>query len=252
MTKTAGSLTEVLDALVKLRTAQLAAELDGSLHGCLNNEIEGQLKIEVYGLCRKVHPDLKDKYPNGWSLSQADTVDEVLNKLGLKLAIADAQSEASNQKNTQLSMTDSLPHKSEYKDRYCLEYAIALLIDHNRKGDIGVTVEVGFGDKDDKIVLIHAVVHTTGFGLVSRTLGEDDSTGNHKRGHLKSLCIQWSDEERINSKIDGYSIESFCTTEEVRERAFALGIPIDQFAVMTAGLEIRKQCIESLNNAPSE
>ena len=97
MTTTAGSLTEVLDALVKLRTAQLAAELDGSLHGCLNNEIEGQLKIEVYGLCRKVHPDLKDNYPNGWSLSQADTVAEVLNKLSLKLAIVDAQSEASKE-----------------------------------------------------------------------------------------------------------------------------------------------------------
>lgn len=119
---------------------------------------------------------------------------------------------------------------ADFVGRYCIEYAIALLSAHDKRGHIGPTIEVGFGDESDGNIVVHAIVHT---------LGEEDSTGTFSRGYLQELCVQWRDAERNatgrSSSDISYWIESFRDTEDLRDRFFELSLPpIDQYHVSRA------------------
>ena len=119
----------------------------------------------------------------------------------------------------------------DFEGRYCVEYAIALLALHVGAGHIGPTIEVGFGDMDDTIIVLHAIVHT---------LGEDDSTGRFRRGYLQDLCVRWRDAERSDprrtSSDISYFIESFRSTEDLRDRLWVLRlrVPPEQGRILRA------------------
>lgn len=71
-----------MQAIVSARVRQLAENLDGDLHGFFEEE---SLEIVVTGHCRKVHPELRDTYPNGWCLLARETIDEAMRAIGAEL-----------------------------------------------------------------------------------------------------------------------------------------------------------------------
>lgn len=80
------TFTEMVEYLAEERAKQLTQELEGEdLSGGWD---EDERVIYVLGHCNKVHPDLKEQYPKGWSLLQRETIDEALEKLGLTLSVA--------------------------------------------------------------------------------------------------------------------------------------------------------------------
>lgn len=76
---------EAIEAIVVARVRQLGPELDGELHGDFDAD---SLEIVVSGWCRKVHPDLRDRYPNGWALLHRESIDNAMGALGAELNLA--------------------------------------------------------------------------------------------------------------------------------------------------------------------
>jgi len=75
---------QLIDFLVKARTQQLSEELDGDLNGIWDDD---EQNIIVCGQCHKVHSDCRGAYPDGWHLMQCETIDEVLEVLGLEIQL---------------------------------------------------------------------------------------------------------------------------------------------------------------------
>lgn len=78
---------QMIDTLVFLRVKQMNHEFDARLSGHYDQEID---RIEIYGHCNKVHPDLVDVYKNGWELGHTETLDEAMAKCNLTLLLQEA------------------------------------------------------------------------------------------------------------------------------------------------------------------
>lgn len=84
------TLRDLVEHVMALRKAQLERELDATLNADSEFTYDhdgGEIKLSFYGHCRKVHPDLVETYPNGWSMVQDETLDEALDKLNLTLEL---------------------------------------------------------------------------------------------------------------------------------------------------------------------
>lgn len=81
------TLRDLVDHVTALRKAQLEQELDATLNADSEFDEDDGIKLSFYGHCRKVHPDLVETYPNGWSMMQDETLDETLDKLNLTLEL---------------------------------------------------------------------------------------------------------------------------------------------------------------------
>ena len=78
------TFTQFIDKIGNLRKAQLSEELQGNITKYLD---EDRMLFEFYGNCKKVHPDLANQYPNGWSMGTEETIDDVLDKLNLTIEL---------------------------------------------------------------------------------------------------------------------------------------------------------------------
>ena len=71
-----------------LRKEQLSKELDGNISKYFDEE---NMTFKFYGHCNKVHPDVKETYPNGWEMGTTETIDEVLQKLNFTIELGGAK-----------------------------------------------------------------------------------------------------------------------------------------------------------------
>ena len=80
--------SEFVQEVYNRRLAQLNSDLDANLNGHISGS-----KLEFHGHCRRVHPDLVEMYPNGWCLSQKETVEESMINLGIEITLTAKQPE---------------------------------------------------------------------------------------------------------------------------------------------------------------
>lgn len=81
------TLNQIIEKIIAKFGALLSAELDGKINGHYDEE----KNVACFsGHCNKVHPDLKNVYPNGWTMCQDYTIDEMLKRLGLTLELRPA------------------------------------------------------------------------------------------------------------------------------------------------------------------
>ncbi len=76
--------SEFVQEVYNRRLAQLNSALDANLNGDINGS-----KLEFYGHCRKVHPDLVEMYPNGWEVCEKETVGKAMTFLGLEITLTE-------------------------------------------------------------------------------------------------------------------------------------------------------------------
>ena len=79
------TLQQIIDEVIAVRVAQLTESLGGvSLTGFWDDRGS---PIMFNGHCTRVHPDLVETYPNGWSLGHDETLQEALDKAGFTLTL---------------------------------------------------------------------------------------------------------------------------------------------------------------------